>query len=133
VTRQFVLDSADVERLGRTGAPFASWLHAALRFYVEFHRQHEGLDGCVLNDVLPIAALLQPEAVTFQPMRIAVDLAVDARRGRTTVAPDGADVLVATEARLPAIRALLSERVFRRAALPAAAPESRAAKEEAHA
>jgi len=66
-------------------------------------------------------------------MRVAVDLAVDARRGRTTVAPDGADVLVATEARLPAIRALLSERVFRRAALPAAAPESRAAKEEAHA
>jgi purine nucleosidase len=133
VTRQMVWDSADIERLGRTGAPFASWLHSALRFYVEFHRQHDGLDGCVLNDVLPIAALIQPETVTFKPMRIAVDLAVDARRGRTTVAPDGAEVLVATAAHIPAIRALLSERVFRRAAGPAPAPEARASRVEAHA
>ncbi len=134
VTRQMVFDSADVERLGRTGAPLARWLHEALRFYVEFHRQHEGLDGCVLNDVLPIAALLRPETVTFKRVRIAVGLEDDARRGQTRVAPDGAGVLVATEVRIPAIRALLSERVFRRAALPEVpAPEPRGARVEAHA
>jgi purine nucleosidase len=117
VTRQLVLDAADVARLGRTGAPFARWLHDALRFYVEFHREHEGLEGCVINDVLPIAALVQPDTVTFEPLRVAVDTADDERRGRTRVAPDGAQVLVATKVRIPAIRALLSERVFR-AAIP---------------
>ena len=133
VTRQIVLDASDVARLGRTGVPFARWLHEALRFYVEFHRQHEGLEGCVLNDVLPIAALIQPETVTFKPLRIAVDLTDDERRGRTRVAPDGAEVLVATEVRIPAIRALLSERVFRRAATPVPAPAARAPTMEARA
>jgi purine nucleosidase len=124
VTRQLVLEASDVARLGRSGVPLARWLHEALRFYVEFHREHEGLEGCVLNDVLPIAALLQPATVTFKPLRITVDLTDDEHRGRTRVAPEGAEVLVATEARIPAIRALLSERVFRRAAMPAPPPES---------
>jgi len=133
VTRQFVLDASDVARLGRTGAPFARWLHDALRFYVEFHRERDGLEGCVINDVLPIAALLKPETVTFKPSRITVDLADDERRGQTRMAPDGAAVLVATEARIPAIRALLSERVFRGAALPVPAPGARVPPVEARA
>jgi pyrimidine-specific ribonucleoside hydrolase len=133
VTRQFVLDSSDVARLGRTGVPFARWLHEALRFYVEFHRKHEGLDGCVINDVLPIAALIRPQTVTFKPMRIAVDLADDERRGRTCIAPDGASVRVATDVNIPEIRTLLSERVFRRAATPLPAPAARAPIMEAHA
>jgi purine nucleosidase len=124
VTRQMVLDGADVARLGRTGVPLARWMHEALRFYVEFHREHEGLEGCVLNDVLPIAALIRPDTVTFKPFRVAVDLSDDERRGRTHVAPDGAEVLVATEVRIPAIRTLLSERVFRRAAMPPPSPEA---------
>jgi purine nucleosidase len=133
VTRQFVLDASDIARLGRTGVPLARWMHDALRFYVEFHKQHEGLDGCIVNDVLPIAALLQPEVLTFKPMRIAVDTADDERRGRTRVAPDGAEVLVATEVQIPAIRTLLSERVFRLAATPAPVPEASAPVAEAHA
>lgn len=126
VTRQFVLDAPDVARLGRTGVPFARWLHEALRFYVEFHQEHEGLEGCVVNDVLPIAALIQPDTVTFNSARIAVDLTDGEKRGRTRIAADGAEVLVATEARIPAIRAMLSERVFRRAAMPVPAPDARA-------
>lgn len=133
VTRQFVLDASDVARLGRTAVPFARWLHEALRFYVEFHRRHEGLEGCVVNDVLPIAALIQPETVTFTPLRIAVDLSDDESRGRTRVAPDGAAVMVATDVNIPAIRALLSERVFRRAATPVPAPAARAPTMEARA
>ena len=133
VTRQFVLDASDVARLGRIGVPLARWMHEALRFYVEFHQRHEGLEGCVVNDVLPIAALIQPETVTFKPMRIAVHLADDERRGRTQVAPDGAAVMVATDVNIPAIRALLSERVFRRAATPVPVPAGRARTIEARA
>jgi len=113
VTRQIVLSTVDVSRLGANDAPRAQWLFEALKFYVEFHREHEGLEGCVVNDVLPIAALLQPDVLTFQPARIAVDLDAGDTRGRTREAPDGAAALVAREVRVDAVRALLSARVFR--------------------
>lgn len=118
VTRKMVLDPAEVARLGAAGTPLAGWLHEALRFYVEFHEEHDGLAGCVVHDVVPIAALLEPDTVTFKPFRVAVDLPDDERRGRTRVAPEGAQVMVATEARIHAIRALLVDRVFRHATLP---------------
>jgi len=113
VTRQLVLSTADVSRLGANDAPRAQWLFEALKFYVEFHREHEGLEGCVVNDVLPIAALLQPDVLTFQPARITVDLDSGDARGRTREAPDGVAALVAREVRVDAVRALLSARVFR--------------------
>ncbi len=113
VTRHIVLSTVDVSRLGANDAPRAQWLFEALKFYVEFHREHEGLEGCVVNDVLPIAALLQPDVLTFQPARIAVDLDAGDTRGRTREAPDGAAALVAREVRVDAVRALLSARVFR--------------------
>lgn len=126
VTRRFVLDASEVARLGRSKEPFARWLHDALRFYVEFHQQQSRLDGCVVHDVVPIAALIQPETVAFKPGRVVVDLPDDERRGRTRIAPDGAQVMVATHANVSAIRALLSERVFQRVMtpVPAAAPGS---------
>src|SRR5207244_5354114 len=57
VTRQMVLVPNELTRLTHSGAPQAQWLHDALRFYIEFHKREEGLDGCIVNDVLPIAAL----------------------------------------------------------------------------
>jgi len=113
VTRQVVLSAADVSRLGASEAPRARWLFEALRFYVEFHRDHEGLEGCVVNDVLPIAALLEPTVLTFQPVRIAIDLNEDDRRGRTREAKDGVAALFAREVQVDAVRSLLSKRVFR--------------------
>jgi purine nucleosidase len=113
VTRQMVIDTAEVERLGRAEAPLARWLHDALRFYVEFHRRHEGWSGCIVHDVVPIAALIRPETVTFKPARIAVDLADDERRGRTRAVPDGMAALAATEIRFSVIRSLVLDRVLR--------------------
>ncbi len=122
VTRQFVVSGPDIERLGRAATPRALWLRDALRFYTEFHRQYEGLDGCVVNDVVAVAALVRPEALVWREERIAVDLEDGEHRGQTRVDPNGARVRVATEIKLPAIRALLSERVFRWAATPDAEP-----------
>jgi purine nucleosidase len=116
VTRQFVLDAADVRRLGATDTARARWLFDALRFYVEFHREHEGLDGCVINDVVAVAALLDPSMVRFEPARIVVDRDDDERRGRTRVAPEGAAASVARDVNVQRMRTLLSERVFRWAA-----------------
>jgi len=85
---------------------------------VEFHRDHEGLEGCVVNDVLPIAALLDPGVLAFQPARIVVDLDDDERRGRTREAPDGAAALVARDVKVDVVRALLSARVLSWAMAP---------------
>jgi inosine-uridine nucleoside N-ribohydrolase len=112
VTRQFVLSGSDIARLGQSSDERERWLFAALRFYLTFHREREGLDGCVLNDILPIAELLAPGTLTFVPMRLSVDLEEGDNRGRTRVDPDGARVSVATAVKTDVAHRLLAERVL---------------------
>src|SRR2546425_349587 len=122
VTRQALLAPQEITRLGTAGAPHARWIQDALRFYMEFHKRAEGLDGCIVNDVLPIAALVKPAALTFEEQRLVVDLEEGDHRGHTRPDPQGARVRVATAADMGRVRCLLSERAFRWAARPAAAP-----------
>jgi len=113
VTRKIVIKGNEVERL----AQHSPWLHDALRFYVEFHRQQEGLDGAVINDVLPIAYLLQPELLTFSDLRLTVELEEGQTRGRTKLDPKGSFTRVAMEVHAPPVRRLLFERVLPAGAL----------------
>lgn len=126
VTREIVLAPHEITRLQHAGAgaPHARWIQDALRFYMEFHKQAEGLDGCIVNDVLPIAALLKPECLTFEERHIVVDLDDGEHRGHTRVDPKGAGPLVkvATEVDVTMVRPLLSERVFRWAVHQVATP-----------
>lgn len=108
VTRKLVIKGNEVERL----AQHAPWLHDALRFYVEFHRKQEGLDGAVINDVLAIAYLLQPEVLTFSDLRLVVDVDDGQSRGRTKLNPKGSFTRVAMEVHPPPVRRLLFERVL---------------------
>lgn len=123
VTRRFVMARADVDVLGATEGVRARFLFDALRFYVEFHRAAEGLDGCVLNDVLPVAVLLDPRVLDFESVRIAVDRTDDENRGRTRAARQGepaARVRVARSVRVDLAHALVAERVLRWAGQPQA-------------
>ena len=122
VTREMVLGPHETSRLAHSGAPNARWIQDALRFYMEFHKRQEGLDGCVVNDVLPIALLVKPRALTFEERRLVVDLDDGEHRGHTRVDPAGALVKVATQVDTGPVRSLLSERVFRWAVRPTAAP-----------
>ncbi len=122
VTRQMVLAPNEITRLAHSGAAQARWIEDALRFYIEFHKRQEGLDGCIVNDVLPIAVLVKPGALTFEERRLVVDLEDGEHRGHTRVDPAGARVRVATQVDLAQVRPLLSERVFRWAVRPPAAP-----------
>ena len=108
VTRKLVLRGNEVERL----ADSAKWLHDALRFYVEFHRKQEGLDGAVVNDVLAIAYLIMPEIMTFSDLRLSVVLEDAQNRGRTKLDPKGSFARVAMEVHAPPVRRLLFERVL---------------------
>ena len=108
VTRKLVIKGTEVERL----AQHSPWLPDALRFYVEFHKKQEGLDGAVINDVLAIAYLLQPEVLTFSDLRLVVDLDDGQSRGRTKLNPKGSFTRVAMEVHPPPVRRLLFERVL---------------------
>ncbi len=88
------------------------WLHDALRFYVEFHKKREGLDGAVINDVLAIAYLLQPDVLTFSDLRLTVDLDDGQSRGRTKLNPKGSFARVAMDVHPRPVRRLLFERVL---------------------
>ena len=125
VTRQMVLVPNELTRLTHSGAPQAQWLHDALRFYIEFHKREEALDGCIVNDVLPIAALVKPGALGFEERRLVVDLEDGEHRGHTRVDPAGTPVQVATHVDLAVVRPLLSERVFRWAVRKAPTPIER--------
>ena len=123
VTRKLILRANEVERLAQS----ATWLHDALRFYVEFHRKQEGLDGAVVNDVLAIAYLLQPEVLTFSDLRISVDVGDGQSRGRTKLDPKGSFARVAMEVQTPPVRRLLFDRVL----LPSGASGAEPLAEEA--
>ena len=102
-------------------------MHDALRFYVEFHRKQEGLDGAVVNDVLAIAYLLQPEVLTFSDLRISVDVGDGQSRGRTKLDPKGSFARVAMDVQTPPVRRLLFDRVL----LPSGASGAEPLPEEA--
>ena len=122
VTREAVFGPQELTRLQHSSSPLARWMKEALRFYVDFHRQAEGLDGCIVNDVLPIAALLRPAVLGFEERRLVVDCDVGQHRGHTRVDPGGALVRVATRVDMEPVHALVAERVFRWATRAPAAP-----------
>src|SRR5437867_1208473 len=113
VPRKLVIKGNEVERLAQQ----SPWLYDALRFYVEFHRKQEGLDGAVINDVLAIACLLQPEILTFSDLRLSVNLEDGPSRGRTKLDAKGSFTRVAMEVQAPPVRRLLFERVLPAGAL----------------
>ena len=113
VTRKVVIKGNEVERLAQQ----SPWLYDALRFYVEFHRKQEGLDGAVINDVLAIACLLQPDVLTFSDLRLTVGLDDGQSRGRTKLDTKGSFTRVAMEVNPAPVRRLLFERVLPAGAL----------------
>jgi inosine-uridine nucleoside N-ribohydrolase len=113
VTRKVIMKGSEVERL----AQHSPWLHDALRFYVEFHRKQEGLDGAVINDVLAIAYLIQPDVLTFSDLRLSVELDDGQSRGRTKLNPKGSFTRVAMEVHPPPVRRMMFERVLPAGAL----------------
>jgi len=62
-TQDVMFTLEDLEDLPDT--PLAAIVRDAVRFYVAFHRQADGIDGCYLHDpVTLIGALLRPDFVT---------------------------------------------------------------------
>ena len=78
-TQDLVFTLDDLDALPDT--PLAVVVRDAIRFYVAFHRQADGIDGCYLHDpVTLIGALLRPDLVTDAiDERLACDTGSDPR------------------------------------------------------
>ena len=107
VTRRMTLTAAHVRSLADSTHRLVRWLGRALWFYVEFHRQQERLDGCVVNDVLPIGELIAPGLLGWRTFPLTIDLDDGAHRGHTRERDDGTPTPVAMEVDVAGMRDLL--------------------------
>ncbi len=106
-TRRFTLSRAEVERWAGSQDPLVKWIAEALRFYVEFHRRQERLDGCVVNDVLTVGELVAPGLLHTERFFLDVDLDEGEHRGHTRESTGGSPVDVALSVDVSRMRTLL--------------------------
>ena len=74
VTYQCVLTLADVERLQKIDSPIPSFVRDATKFYMEFHDEYQGVQGCVINDPLALALTFAPELCDYRDLPVDVDI-----------------------------------------------------------
>jgi purine nucleosidase len=78
VTEQAKLMPAHLEHLaeaaGGTDHPLMRFVEDALRFYFEFHSQHDGFYGAFIHDALVVAAALDPDLARSEALTVEVEL-----------------------------------------------------------
>lgn len=107
VTRRMTMAASEVWELAKNRDPLLSWLGKALQFYVEAYRRRTRLDGCVLNDVLPVGELIRPGLLTWDAAFMSVDLDDGEHRGHTRAQPTGISTRVASDVDINLLRGIL--------------------------
>jgi purine nucleosidase len=83
VTYQCILTSADVQRMRQVDSPITKFVEDSTRFYMEFHDEYQGIQGCVINDPLALALTFAPELCTYQDLPVDIDLSGGISLGKT--------------------------------------------------
>ena len=83
VTYQCILTAQDVERLQKIDSPITQFVKDTTRFYMEFHDEYQGVEGCVINDPLALALTFAPELCDYQELPVDVDIAGGVSMGKT--------------------------------------------------
>jgi purine nucleosidase len=83
VTYQCVLTKGDVHRMRQVDSPITKFVEDATRFYMEFHDEFQGIEGCVINDPLALALTFAPELCTYREMPVDVDISGGISMGKT--------------------------------------------------
>jgi purine nucleosidase len=83
VTYQCVLTAQDVERLQSIDSPIPPFIKAATKFYMEFHDEYQGVEGCVINDPLALALTFAPELCDYRELPVDVDISGGVSMGKT--------------------------------------------------
>jgi inosine-uridine nucleoside N-ribohydrolase len=101
VTRRMTFSAEEVAGFAASPDGTVAWLGNALQFYVELHRAQERLDGCVVNDVLPIGEVLEPGLLTLAELPLSIDLDAGEHRGHTVESAGGTPTQVALGVDIP--------------------------------
>ncbi|MEJ6761355.1 MAG: nucleoside hydrolase [Candidatus Planktophila sp.] len=91
VTYKCLFTKAHVERLSGSKAEIHDFIERSTAFYMEFHAEYQGIQGCAINDPLAAAILVNPKLVTFRDYYLDIEL-----HGEFTTAKISADHFSAT-------------------------------------
>jgi purine nucleosidase len=91
VTYQCLFTKDHVARLKGARTDIAEFIDRSTAFYMEFHAEYQGIQGCAINDPLAAAILVNPELVTFRDYYLDIEL-----HGDFTTAKISADHFKAT-------------------------------------
>ena len=83
VTYRCILTRPDVDRLLQIDAPLTRFIADATRFYMEFHDEYQGIEGCIINDPLALALTFAPELCQYQELYVDVDISSGVSLGKT--------------------------------------------------
>ena len=83
VTYQCILLANDVERIKQVESDIPSFIEEATRFYMEFHDEYQGIQGCVINDPITLALTFAPELCDYEEHYVDVDISGGISMGKT--------------------------------------------------
>jgi purine nucleosidase len=83
VSYQCILTQSNVERLLKTQSKISTFISEASRFYMEFHKEYQNIDGCVINDALALALAFAPELCEYQELYVDIDISGGVSMGKT--------------------------------------------------
>jgi purine nucleosidase len=83
VSYQCILTHMDVERLSKAQSVISTFISDSSRFYMEFHKEYQNIDGCVINDALALALTFAPELCTYQELYVDLDISGGVSMGKT--------------------------------------------------
>ena len=83
VSYQCVLLAEDVKRIKEVASDIPPFIEAATNFYMEFHDEYQGIEGCVINDPLTLALTFAPELCNYGEYYVDVDISGGVSMGKT--------------------------------------------------
>lgn len=83
VTYKCLFTTEHLLRIDRASTQVKDFIKDSTRFYMEFHAEYQGIQGCAINDPLAAAILLKPELVKYRDYFVSVELESPSSKAKT--------------------------------------------------
>lgn len=83
VTYQCLLTTQHIEQITLARPEIKNFIEESTRFYIEFHAEYQGIQGCAINDPLAAAILIDPTLVENRDYFLSVDLSGGPSKAKT--------------------------------------------------
>ena len=83
VTYQCLLTTQHIEQITLARPEIKNFIKESTRFYIEFHAEYQGIQGCAINDPLAAAILIDPTLVENRDYFLSVDLSGGPSKAKT--------------------------------------------------